>query len=312
MRDRFHSAPVFAGWHSVVLFFIHPVHQTRCFVSSVSSTQVSETTKRLLLILPPPVFSYYIGLGLDHGYGQLNGVIALSEVAISMLMTFLHVACLGLTDTVQSDLRLQLSVFDLEALSASVVKLRKAVDVCHIVEDTRFDMAALLMARNSIKCVDWTVASSVSTSQLLLFVMQTSTVSAFFGKVLPGLCSQARAFLYLNHGYMRLRFQNTSRQGSRFVVKQRRKCIVNTRFVCFIMLLTFSYSCLIRCRKVLLPPSYWLSRPQLSLVLLVVPLTCQPLRLLTITVCVRLFCQLLTSPTWTSGTLPHLLHRILL
>lgn len=65
------------------------------------------------------------------------------------------------------------------ALSWSVVELVEAVGVYPIVDRTRFDSATLLVAWNSMKCVVWTVASSVSTSQLLPFVMQTCTFLGF-------------------------------------------------------------------------------------------------------------------------------------
>lgn len=69
-------------------------------------------------------------------------------------MTFFHVATLGATENIKSDSRVHLWVLYLLALLSSVAELIVAIGVSSIFDDTRFGVAALLMAWDVMKVVD--------------------------------------------------------------------------------------------------------------------------------------------------------------
>lgn len=123
-----------------------------CFARERQLSQ--HVTNWLLLFLSPPVFAYYSGPDVDHGYGSLTVVIVSSEFPVCTLITILHDVRSELTDTSQSGSRLQPGVPHIVALCSSVIKPIAATGVCPIVDGTWFNMASSLKAWSAINCED--------------------------------------------------------------------------------------------------------------------------------------------------------------
>lgn len=98
--------------------------------------------------------AYYSTFALDHRHGKLIELIASSEFMVCALVTFLHVASLGLTDTFRSYSRLQPGVPYLVPLSVTLIELVNAVVVCLAVNVIRHIMVTLFMAWNARECED--------------------------------------------------------------------------------------------------------------------------------------------------------------
>lgn len=162
-----------------------------------NSAWVNISNNRPLLIPLPPEFSYYSGLPLHHKLDHLTEVISLSELVVCTLMTSLHVASLGLTDTFHEESRLQSGVPYSVALPASKVKLGETTGACSFADGTCFDMSTTLIAWKAKKCAEWTVAFSASTFQLSSLVIQTGTISVFSDEGLVwGVQSGKGVFVY--------------------------------------------------------------------------------------------------------------------
>lgn len=95
----------------------------------------------------------YSSLALDHGYVHLIDVVTSSKFAVCTLVTLLPAAIYRLAETLHGDTRLQLNISYLVPLFASVIDVKKAVDVCYIIDETRYDMTISLIAWNVMKCV---------------------------------------------------------------------------------------------------------------------------------------------------------------
>lgn len=94
-------------------------------------------------------------------------VIASPEFVGRTLMILLRVASLGLTDSLQSDSKLQPGFPNLASLSSTEIELENAIAVYTIVDGTCSDKDTSLMAWGATTRVEWIVVFFVSTFRLL-------------------------------------------------------------------------------------------------------------------------------------------------